>query len=354
MMMPTVAGREAVLCASEGDRVKCTACARYCKIPKGKIGFCGIRGNVDGKLYLFVYGRVIAADIDPIGKKPVMHYAPGSWVYSIATTGCNFMCQFCINYGISQRRKIEGTDMTPQEVVENAARARCEGVAYTYNEPTIFIEFARDCGVLARQRGLFNVFVSNGYGTPESVNMMKEFLDCITVDFKGSGDQKFVRRYMGIPSAQPIFDSLREIRDKTSIHIEITDLVVPEVGDDLEQAKKLARFVYDELGPDMPIQFLRFHPDYRMRNLPPTPVETLEKHYEIAKREGLKYVYVGNVPGHKRAHTYCPGCGRVVVGRFGPFITKWSLDRENRCSSCGDQIPITGRPTGPLFSFRLH
>lgn len=352
--MLQVAGREAVLCVKEGDRVKCTACSRYCKIPKGKIGFCGVRGNVDGKLYLFVYGKVIASDIDPIGKKPVMHYAPGSWVYSIATTGCNFMCQFCINYDISQRRKVEGTDMTPSEVVENAVRASCEGIAYTYNEPTIFIEFARDCGVLARQRGLFNVFVSNGYGTPESINMMKEFLDCITIDFKGNGERNFVRRYIGIPDTQPIFDNIREIRHKTNIHLEITDLVVPRVGDDLEAARKLARFVYDELGPDMPIQFLRFHPSYKMMDFPQTSVEMLEKHYKIAKSEGLRYVYIGNLPDHKWAHTYCPECNRMVVGRFGPFITRWNLDKDNRCNFCGNPIPISGKPTKPLFSFRLH
>jgi pyruvate formate lyase activating enzyme len=283
-----------------------------------------------------------------------MHYAPGSWVYSIATTGCNFMCQYCINYDISQRRKVEGTDMTPSEVVENAIKSGCEGIAYTYNEPTIFIEFARDCGILARQRGLFNVFVSNGYGTPESVGMMKEFLDCITVDFKGNAEPKFVRRYIGIPDPQPIFDNIREIRDKTKIHLEITDLVVPRVGDDLEAARKLVRFVYDELGPDMPIQFLRFYPEYKMTDYPQTPVEMLEKHYEIAKSQGLRYVYIGNVPDHKWAHTYCPECNNMVVGRFGPFITKWHLDDENRCNFCGNYIPITGKLTKPLFSFRLH
>lgn len=351
--MSQAAGKEAVLYVKEGDRVKCTACPRYCKIPQGRIGFCGIRGNVDGRLFLFVYGKVIAANVDPIGKKPVMHYAPGSWVYSIATTGCNFMCQFCQNFDISQRRKVEGVDMNPREVVENAQKTNCQGVAYTYNEPSIFLEFARDCGVLARKKGLFNVFVSNGYGTPESVGMMKEFLDCITVDFKGNAELKFVRRYIGIPDPQPIFDTIREIRDKTNIHIELTDLVVPEVGDNLEEAKKLAKFVYDELGPDMPIQFLRFYPDYKMMDYAPTSIEMLEKHYEIAKSAGLRYVYVGNVPGHKWSHTYCPGCNSMVVGRFGAFITKWELDKNNRCSKCGYQIPIIGQLKEPLFNFRF-
>ncbi|MGH9910606.1 MAG: AmmeMemoRadiSam system radical SAM enzyme [Nitrososphaerales archaeon] len=340
--MQEVLGKEAILYKQDGDRVKCTACARYCSIPEGKIGLCGIRGNVNGKLRLFVYGKVIAGHIDPIEKKPVIHYMPGSKIFSIATTGCNWLCQYCQNYDISQRRKIEGVDMTPEEVIAQTMHYGCEGIAYTYNQPSIFIEFARDCGVIARKNGIFNVFVSNGYDTPETVGMMNEFLDCITVDFKGSAERKFTRRYIGVPDPQPIFDTLREIRDKTSIHIEITDLIVPQVGDDLESARKLCRFVYDELGPDTPVHFLRFHPDYKMMNLPQTPVATLEKHYEIAKEEGIKYAYVGNVLGHRYEHTYCPECKNIVIGRFGYSITKWNLDENNCCNSCGYPIPVIG------------
>lgn len=341
--MQEVLGKEAILYKQDGDRVKCTACARYCSIPEGKIGLCGIRGNVNGRLRLFVYGKVIAGHIDPIEKKPVIHYMPGSKIFSIATTGCNWLCQYCQNYDISQRRKIEGVDMTPEEVVAQTMHYGCEGIAYTYNQPSIFIEFARDCGVIARKNGIFNVFVSNGYDTPETVGMMNEFLDCITVDFKGSAERKFTRRYIGVPDPQPIFDTLREMRDKTSIHIEITDLIVPQVGDDLESARKLCRFVYDELGPDTPVHFLRFHPDYKMMNLPQTPVTTLEKHYEIAKDEGIKYAYVGNVPGHRYEHTYCPECKNIVIGRFGYTITKWNLDENNCCNSCGYPIPVIGK-----------
>ena len=341
--MQEVLGKEVILYKQDGDRVKCTACARYCSIPEGKIGLCGIRGNVNGKLRLFVYGKVIAGHIDPIEKKPVIHYMPGSKIFSIATTGCNWLCQYCQNYDISQRRKIEGVDMTPEEVIAQTMHYGCEGIAYTYNQPSIFIEFARDCGVIARKNGIFNVFVSNGYDTPETVGMMNEFLDCITVDFKGSAERKFTRRYIGVPDPQPIFDTLREIRDKTSIHIEITDLIVPQVGDDLESARKLCRFVYDELGPDTPVHFLRFHPDYKMMNLPQTPVTTLEKHYEIAKEEGIKYAYVGNVPGHRYEHTYCPECKNIVIGRFGYSVTKWNLDENNCCNSCGYPIPVIGK-----------
>lgn len=343
-MQTNVPGQDAELYrALPNGRIKCTACARLCEIPEGKIGLCGIRGVTNNKLRLFVYGRVIAGHIDPIEKKPVTHYMPGTDIFSIATSGCNWLCQYCQNYDISQRRKVEGTEMTPEQVAETATRYGAQGIAYTYNEPSIFIEFARDCGIEAHKRGIFNIFVSNGYDTPESVSMMSQFLDCITVDFKGSGEQKFVRRYIGIPNSDPIFQTLKEIRDRTKIHVEITDLIVPQVGDDLDAARKLCRFIYDELGPDTAIHFLRFHPDYKMMEFGDTPVETLEKHYAIAKQEGLKYAYLGNVPGHPLEDTYCPECKNVVIGRYGFAIESWNLDGNNCCNNCHYPIPIIGK-----------
>ena len=324
------------------DKVLCTACARYCELGKDQVGLCGIRGNENGKLQLYVYGKVIAGHVDPIEKKPVTHYHPGTKIFSIATTGCNWLCKYCQNSDISQRRKVEGTDMTPQQVVDTAIEYGAQGIAYTYNQPSIFIEFARDCGVLARKKGLINIFVSNGYDTPETVKMMDEFLDCITVDFKGSAEPEFTRKFIGVPDPKPIFDTLIEIRDKTKIHVEITDLIVPKVGDSLEYAKKLSKFVYDEFGPEMSIHFLRFHPDYKMMDYEPTPIKTLEKHYEIAKKEGLKYVYLGNVPGHPWEHTYCSECNKIVVKRYGFDIQGWNMDENNKCKFCGNQIPIIG------------
>ncbi|MBI3639968.1 MAG: AmmeMemoRadiSam system radical SAM enzyme [Thaumarchaeota archaeon] len=325
------------------EKVRCTACARYCEIGKEQIGLCGIRGNKGGKLELFVYGKVITGHVDPIEKKPVIHYRPGTSIYSIATTGCNWLCKYCQNYDISQRRKVEGTEMTPQQVVDQALRYGADGIAYTYNQPSIFIEFARDCGVIARKKGLFNIFVSNGYDTPQTVKMMDEFLDCITVDFKGNAEPDFTRKYIGVPDPKPIFDTLKEIRDKTKIHVEITDLIVPKVGDNLEHATKLCKFIYDEFGPEMPIHFLRFHPDYKMMEFESTPIKTLEKHYEIAKKEGLTYVYLGNVPGHPLEHTYCSQCKNIVVKRYGFDIQGWNMDENNNCKFCGNKIPITGK-----------
>jgi len=324
------------------DKVLCTACARYCELGKGQVGLCGIRGNENGKLELYVYGKVIAGAVDPIEKKPVTHYHAGTKIFSIATTGCNWLCKYCQNSDISQRRKVEGTDMTPEQVVDTAIQYGAQGIAYTYNQPSIFIEFARDCGVIARKKGLINIFVSNGYDTPQTVKMMNEFLDCITVDFKGSAEPEFTRKFIGVPDPQPIFDTLIEIRDKTKIHVEITDLIVPKVGDNLDYAKKLSKFVYDEFGPEMPIHFLRFHPDYKMMDYEPTPVKTLEKHYQVAKLEGLKYVYLGNVPGHPWEHTYCSECNNIVVKRYGFDIQGWNMDKDNKCKFCGNQIPIIG------------
>ncbi|MFQ5761545.1 MAG: AmmeMemoRadiSam system radical SAM enzyme [Candidatus Bathyarchaeia archaeon] len=337
---------------SEG-RVRCTACARYCNIPEGKIGLCGIRQNLNGRLHLLVYGKVITGHIDPIEKKPVTHFMPGTKIFSIATTGCNWLCHYCQNYDISQRRKVEGVDVTPEEVVRLTQQYRCEGIAYTYNQPTIFIEFARDVGVLARKAGIINAFVSNGYDTPETVKMMNEFLDAITVDFKGNGETNFLRRYVGVPNAEPIFQTLLEIKKKTKIHVEITDLVVPEVGDDVEAARKLAEWVHDNLGPETPIHFLRFHPDYKLMHLGWTPIETLEKHHAVAKEVGLQYVYLGNIPGHPLEHTYCPECGKIVVRRAGFDITGWHMDENNCCKHCGHPISIKGRLSRSVIDNRF-
>lgn len=336
-----------------GSRVRCTACARYCNIPEGKVGLCGIRQNINGKLHLLVYGKVITGHVDPIEKKPVTHYLPGSKIFSIATTGCNWLCSYCQNFDISQRRKVEGTDLMPEDIVSLTRKYGCQGIAYTYNQPTIFMEFARDIGVEARRNGLINIFVSNGYDTPNTVEMMNDFLDCITIDFKGNAETDFVRKYIGIANAEPIYQTILELRDKTKTHIEFTDLVVPEVGDNLGEARKLSRWLYDNLGPDVPIHFLRFHPDYKMMNLPWTPVKTLEEHCRVAREEGLRYVYVGNVPGHPWEHTYCPGCRSVAIKRYGFDITAWNLNENNQCMNCGYALPIIGHLSSSVSEERF-
>ncbi len=269
-------------------------------------------------------------------------------VYNLEIEGDHSYCASfaavsnCQNYDISQRRKIEGVEATPDDMVAQALAYNCEGLAYTYNQPTIFMEYARDVGKIARSKGLFNIFVSNGYDTPEAVAMMDDFLDCITVDFKGSGETKFVRSYIGIPDADPIFQTMLEVKRRGKVHTEITDLIVPGVGDSLEAAEHLCRWVYDNLGPETPIHFLRFHPDYKMMDFPWTPVETLEKHVQIGRKSGLEYVYIGNVPGHPDESTYCPGCKKVLIKRYGYEILEYNLDAKNRCKFCGNKTPIVG------------
>lgn len=251
-------------------------------------------------------------------------------------------CHYCQNFDISQRRKVEGIDVTDEEVVRQAKSYGCQGIAYTYNQPTIFLEFAHDVGVIARREGLINIFVSNGYDTPDSVTMMERFLDCITVDFKGNAETSFLRKYVGVADAEPIYQTIQEIRDRTKIHVEITDLVIPQIGDNLQEARKLSKWVFDNLGPDTPMHFLQFHPDYKLMHLPRTPIETLERHHQVAKDAGLRYVYLGNVPGHPLENTYCPECGQIAVRRYGFDIVAWNLDENNRCSYCGYPIPIVG------------
>jgi len=262
-------------------------------------------------------------------------------------------CSYCQNFDISQRRKVEGTDLMPPDVVAMALSHGCQGIAYTYNQPTIFMEFARDIGVEARKNGLINIFVSNGFDTPDAVAMMDDFLDCITIDFKGSAETNFVRKHIGIPDAQPIFQTIQEIKNRGKTHIEITDLIIPEIGDNLDEARKLSRWLYDNLGPDVPVHFLRFHPDYKLMHLPSTPVKTLEEHCRVAREEGLRYVYVGNVPGHQWEHTYCPECKSIAIKRYGFDITGWNLDEKNRCTNCGYQLPIFGQLSSSVSEDRF-
>ncbi|ABP96139.1 Radical SAM domain protein [Metallosphaera sedula] len=334
--------KEAILYTKLDGRIRCDACARKCLIGEGQVGFCGVRSVSTGKLYLNVYGKVAAAHIDPIEKKPLVHFYPGSRVLSFSTFGCNWMCMYCQNYDISQRRVVDGADLMPEDIVDMARAYEVEGITYTYNEPAIFAEFAHDTGVLARKFGLLNTMVTNGYWSEELVDYVKDFLDAVTVDFKGNGEPKFMRRYTGASGPDPIFNTISELI-KRKIHVEITDLIIPEIGDNLEFAKGFLKRLYDVVGPDVPIHFLRFHPDYKLNNLPLTPVETLEAHYKIAKQVGFRFAYVGNVPGHPLENTYCPQCGNVAIRRYGFRILEWNLTEDMRCTRCGYKLPIEGR-----------
>lgn len=323
-------------------KVRCTACARYCTVPSGSHGFCFVRKNEGGKLELLSYGTAAAIQVDPIEKKPLSHFHPGVRMLSIGTVGCNWRCQYCQNAEISQEHLVRGQPLSPAQAARMAVEMECAGLTFTYNEPTIFAEYAMDIAKAGHTRGLFTSFVTNGYMTPEVVEYIAPHLDAVTVDFKGSGEEKFMRKYISAKGPAPIRSTLADLQ-KRGVHVEVTNLVVPEVGDDPDALRELATFVHDELGADVAFHLLRFHPDYRMLDLPITPIRTLESLHAIAKEVGLEYVYIGNVWGHRLEHTYCPACGAVAVDRFGFAIRAWNLDELNQCNTCGHPIPIVGR-----------
>ncbi len=325
------------------DKVLCYLCNKRCPIASGGYGACGVRYNDRGTLYTLVYGLLTAANVDPIEKKPLMHFMPGSAVFSISTAGCNFMCAFCQNWTISQSRRAEiyGEYFTPEEVVRMALDRKANGISYTYNEPTIFYEFMYDTAKLAKKHGLFNTMVTNGYITEEALDELAPYMDAATVDFKGSGNIKFYRKYMGVHDPSPIFDTLLEMKRK-GIFIEVTNLIVPKYGDSGEDLRKLARWIHDNLGDETPFHLLRFYPHFMMTDLPPTDIKILENLANIAIKEGLKHVYLGNVPGHKLENTYCPNCGYLVVKRYGFYVVEWKLKEGNRCPNCGYKLNIVG------------
>jgi len=335
--------KEAMLWHKEEENVRCDLCGRRCLIKENGLGFCLVRKNVKGKLFSLNYGKIISMNIDPIEKKPLFHFYPGSYALSIASAGCNFSCKFCCNYEISQvfrdkdLHEVVGEEYKPTEIVKIAKEQSCKSISYTYTEPTIFFEFAFDTAKIAHKAGIKNTFVTNGYMTPEAVKTIAPYLDAATVDFKGSADPKCYKNFSSVPEVKPIFDCLLEMK-KQKIHVEITNLIIPKYGDDLEHFKKLVRWVVDELGNDVPFHILRFFPTYKVLDLPETPIQTLDKAFEIAKEEGLKFVYLGNVPGYKE-NTYCPNCGELLVERFGLFATRVNLSK-NKCPKCGTKINI--------------
>ncbi|MFB0522360.1 MAG: AmmeMemoRadiSam system radical SAM enzyme [Candidatus Bathyarchaeia archaeon] len=335
-------------------KVKCNLCGRRCTIPDGKVGFCLVRKNEDGKLFSLVYAKACSVCVDPIGKKPLSHFHPGALVMSIATVGCNFRCRFCDNWVISQEREIKGSDFPPEKVVEATKENGCHGISYTYTEPTIFFEYAYDTAILAHKEGIFNTFVTNGYMTPEAVRVIAPYLDAATVDFKGAGEPEFCKEFCSVLSVEPIYEALKEMK-KEGIHVEITNLVVPKIGDSLDRIRELAEWVRDNLGKDTAFHLLRFHPNYQTTDIPSTSRKTLEEACDVAKEVGLHYVYMGNVPGHRCENTYCPGCGELLVKRFSFDVVKWSLTEDMRCPECGETIAIKGEfhPGGYSYPYTI-
>ncbi|MFZ6007185.1 MAG: AmmeMemoRadiSam system radical SAM enzyme, partial [Nitrospirota bacterium] len=323
-------------------KVKCHLCNHSCTISPGKRGICAVRENRDGTLYTLVYGKVIARHIDPIEKKPLFHFYPGSRSYSIATVGCNFRCLHCQNYEISQYPKeypdIPGEEMTPEQVVRDAELTGCKSISYTYTEPTIFFEFAYDCARLAHEKGIKNVFVSNGYTSPEATRLIAPYLDANNIDLKG--DENFYKKVAGA-KLQPVLDTIKLMKE-LGVWVEVTTLIIPTYNDSEEFLKWTAEFV-KSVDTAMPWHVTQFYPTYKLTDQPRTPIKTLRMARDIGLKAGLKYVYEGNVPGEGGENTYCHSCGELLIERFGFSLTTIKM-KDSKCSKCGAQIDGIGMP----------
>ncbi|HHQ45280.1 MAG TPA: AmmeMemoRadiSam system radical SAM enzyme [Candidatus Altiarchaeales archaeon] len=319
----------------ENNAVECGLCNHRCVIMPGKRGVCGVRENRKGTLYSLVYGRPCAIHVDPIEKKPLFHYHPGSSSYSVATMGCNFRCAWCQNADISQAvgKEIEGFELTPEDLVADAVERKCDNIAYTYTEPTVFMEYALDCMEIAREKRLGNVFVSNGFMSGEAVDALIPVLDAINIDLKGF-NERFYEKYCG-GRLQPILDNIEKFW-KNGVWVEVTTLIVPTLNDSLDELRACAKFLA-ELDVNIPWHISRFHPDYKLTNVEATPVETLRKAYEIGKKEGLKHIYIGNIWHENAENTYCPKCGKMMVERDGYYVKSNKL-KKGKCGECGEKI----------------
>ncbi len=319
-------------------KVRCSLCAHRCVIAPGKTGVCVVRENVDGALYTQVYGQVIAEHVDPVEKKPLYHFQPGSLAYSIATPGCNFRCPWCQNWEIvhmpPRTAAAMGSHRSPSEIVQNALSAGCQSIAYTYTEPTIFFEYALETARLAHEVGIRNIFVTNGYMTLEALEAVHPFLDAANVDLKAFRRETY-RRLVGA-RFQAVLDTLVAMK-QLGVWVEVTTLVIPGVNADQAELRAAARFIAQELGPDTPWHLSRFFPAYRMAAFPPTPIDILQEAQDIGREAGLKYVYLGNT--HTPSHTRCPSCGKVLVERLGYRVQTY-MNRSGICPAC--KIPVAG------------
>jgi len=322
----------------ESNSVKCKLCGWRCSIPPGGRGKCAVRENREGTLYTLVYGKVASCAVDPIEKKPLYHFHPGTTSFSIATMGCNFKCLFCDNWMLSQQKEIKGEDMPPSKIVEVAKGMGCSSISYTYTEPTIFFEYTYDTAKLAHKAGLYNTYVTNGYMTVEAVDTIDGLLDAATVDFKGSADPGFYKKFCGALDVSPIFQALSEMKRK-KIHIEITNLIVPDGGDAKEPFIKLVKWIHDELGEETPLHILKFFSSYKYEGQADTRTEYLEELWNESKGLGMKYVYLGNVPAPEYNNTYCPHCWNIIVERSGFNVTAIHA-KNGRCTFCGGDINL--------------
>jgi pyruvate formate lyase activating enzyme len=331
--------KEAMLYENLGpNAVRCNLCQHRCRIDDGKTGICSVRENQKGILYSLVYEKAIATHVDPIEKKPLFHFQPGSISFSMATVGCNFHCIFCQNSDIAQlphdQGCITGKDISPKKIVDSALQEGCKSISYTYTEPTVFFEYAYDTARLAQKAGLKNVFVSNGYMTPEAVKIIAPHLDAINVDLKAFDNQVY-HKYMGA-DLEKMKESIKAVY-RAGIWLEVTTLIVPTINDTMEQINGIVDFIYD-LSPDIPWHISRFHPSYKFTSVGPTPIETLRLAWDIGKKKGLHYIYLGNVWGESDEDTHCFTCGELLIKRFGFSVMENNI-KNGKCPKCDTAIP---------------
>jgi len=322
------------------SRVRCHTCQWHCNIAPGKSGVCRMYINQDSVLYSMNYAKTSSVAVDPIEKKPLFHFFPGSLVFSLGSWGCNFHCQDCQNWEISCPETDEpwrrSREIQPQAAVELAKHYQCEGIAWTYNEPTIWFEYTFDCAKLAKENNLYTVYVTNGYMTPEALDTIGPYLDALRVDVKGFTDS-FYQKLAKVPRWRGILEVTKQAKEKWNMHVEVVTNIIPTMNDDDQQLKGIAHWIRDELGELTPWHVTRFFPHHYMSDLPPTPISTLEHAYEIGRKAGLKFVYAGNVAGHKSENTTCYSCGKLLVQRFG-YQTKVVGLEDSRCKFCGAEL----------------
>jgi pyruvate formate lyase activating enzyme len=322
-------------------KVQCQNCAHFCIILPQKRGICGVRENIDGKLYALNYGKAIAVNIDPIEKKPFFHFLPGSYSLSLATVGCNFKCLACQNYDISQMPhltgKIEGENFSPSQIVKLAIQNKVPTISYTYTEPTIFLEYALETMKLAKKSGIKNCFVSNGFMSEDSAKLVIPYLDANNIDIKGFSDEFYQKNCGG--RLQPVLETAKLMK-KSGVWVEITTLVIPTLNDSEKTFREIAKFIYQELGPETPWHISQFcgRISWKLQHLPDTPVETLQSAWKIGKEAGLKYVYTGNVPGLPSEDTFCPKCGTLCIDRTNYIIHRY--DKAGKCPKCGEILNL--------------
>jgi pyruvate formate lyase activating enzyme len=329
--------REALFYSETPRGVKCMICPNECTLKPGELSDCRNRTNRDGKLYTIAYGNPCAVHVDPIEKKPLYHFLPATRSFSIATAGCNLACLNCQNWSISQTSPTEtrNYDLMPEAVVEQAEGNHCHSIAYTYSEPNTYFEYTYDSARLAREKGIRNVLVSAGYINPEPLRYLLKHVDGANIDLKSFSDSIYLKLNAG--KLQPVLDALKIYREM-GVWLEITNLLVPGWTDDMDMIGRMCDWLFTNGFRDVPLHFSRFHPTYKLNQLPPTPVSALEQAMEIARDSGIRFVYIGNVPGHDASNTYCPECDEILIERRGYSITTNNLS-GGKCKACGEIIP---------------